>query len=594
MEDYRTLMQQGIDCLATGDLAKAQTAFKAVLASLPEYDEAMQLLGLTLFRQGSPAEAEKLMRDAIAINPQSVRARNNLACMLRDLGRLKDASAEFQQLYLLTPEDPGTCSNLAITLNDLGHAEDARRFSSEALMLAPQWGQAHRVHGLILKNLGLLDESLLSMEKALELSPDHPEFLSNLSSVHLERKEYIEAEHAAKKALELNPSLPCAHHNLGVALGRQLDFGMAIDHLEKSLLLAPSNAKAVFDLAACLCDRGEYDRPRELFERALTLDPNFSLARFGLGCLQLLLGEFSSGWANYEARKSAPQLKICTTPSLAPAWNGEDLSGKRIFLYNEQGFGDNIQFVRFIPQLLDRGAEIHLDIQPELTSLLRETNWPIELVSEVEAKYESYDFECSLLSLPKALSLTAETSPGIVPYLKADNEKVAYWNKKLGESGKPGIGLCWAGSPSHKSDHRRSIGADVFSRLCVGIDAGFVSLQKDSYEYETEEFATQGVRLSNWSNEFFNFSETAALIECLDLVITVDTAIAHLAGAMGKKVWTLIDSSPDWRWLLDRTDTHWYPSMCLYRQRTPDDWDDVIDRVADDLKRFVENPGAAQ
>lgn len=588
MEDYRTLMQQGVDALADNDLSKAQMAFRAVLQNLPEYDDALQLLGLTLFRQGKSAEAEKLMREAIGINPQSVRARNNLACMLRDLGRLEDASAEFQQLYLLTPEDPSVCSNLAIVLNDLGHTEDALRFSSEALALSPQWGQAHRVHGLVLKNLCQLDDALLSMNKALEIEPANPEFISNLSSIQLERKEYVEAELTAKRALELNSSLPCAHHNLGVALGRQFDFDLAISHLETAVSLNPGNANAFFDLAACLCDRGEYARPMELFHHALTLDPRLALARFGLGCLQLLLGDFTAGWANYEARKSAPQLKLRRAPKLAPNWNGEPIDGKRLFIYGEQGFGDSIQFVRFVPKLIEMGASVHLDVQPELISLITDTGWPIELVAETEAKYEQYDFECSLLSLPKALSLSVDDLPVTTRYLLAGNERAAYWQGKLVNLSQPRIGLCWAGNPAHKNDHRRSISTDQFSRFCIGCDAEFVSLQKDYYDHELDEFAANQVCLRNWADEFFNFSETAALIGCLDLVITVDTAIAHLAGALGKDVWILVDHAPDWRWLLNRPDSPWYPTMRIYRQDTLDDWDSVLSRVADDLAAFVE------
>jgi len=548
----------------------------------------MQLLGLTLFRQCSPTEAEKLMRNAIAINPQSIRARNNLACMLRDLGRLEDASAEFQQLYLLTPEDPNVCSNLAITLNDLGHAEDARRFSTEALVLAPQSGQAHRVHGLVLKNLGQLDEALLSLKMALELEPSNAEFISNLSSILLERKDYIEAEDMARKALELNPSLPCAHHNLGVALGRQLDFDAAIAQLETAVSLNPNNANVFFDLAACLCDRGEYRRPLELFHHAITLNPSLALARFGLGCLQLLLGDFANGWSNYEARKSAPQLKLRATPKLAPFWSSENVQGKRMFIYSEQGFGDSIQFVRFVPKLIEMGATIHLDIQPELASLVKETGWPIELMTETEARYEQYDYECSLLSLPRAFSLSVEDIPSSTPYLKTSDDRIEYWKRKLGNIGRPRIGLCWAGSPAHKNDHRRSIGTDIFGRLCIGDHAGFVILQKEYFDYELEELSRHGTQLHNWATEFFNFSETAALIECLDLVITVDTAIAHLAGALGKEVWLLVDHAPDWRWLLSRSDSPWYPTMRIYRQEIPEDWSSVITKVSDDMAAFAE------
>lgn len=584
MEDHKHLMQLGIQHLENGNLTEAAAVLETILQDHPRYDDALQLLGLTLFRQGKIEQGIQLFREALQVNPQNIRARNNLACVLRDLGRLQEASAEFQQLYLLAPEDQNICSNLAIVLNDLGHPDEALRFSTEALTLAPRWAQAHRVHGLVLKSLGELDNAKASLEKALDLEPDNPEFQSNLCSILIEQEDYEAAEKIARHALSATPDRADLHHNLGVALARQYFEWEAAGHLEQAIKIDPSNAKAYCDLAATSNDLGNLDRAMLLYREALDLDHDLPIAKFGLGILQLTKGDFSNGWQNYEARKTAREIRSRPEPLLAPRWNGEPLKDKRILLYAEQGYGDILQFVRFVPELIKQGAIVSLEVYPELTGLLGSCEWPIDFVTLTEAKHEQYDFECALLSIPRAVNLQIGDLPIASSYLKANQDKRAYWQEKFSDPQRLRIGLCWAGSSTHKNDHNRSIAADAFSRLCTGIDADFVCLQKEIYENELSDFATNGIRLLNWSDEFFNFAETAALIDCLDLVISVDTVITHLAAGLGKQTWTLLPFIPDWRWLLDRSDSPWYPSMKLFRQPVLGNWDVVLSQVADELK----------
>lgn len=585
-QDFQPLMQSGIEQLDSGNLEGAEAAFRRILEIHPQFDDAMQLLGLTLYRRGNTGDGEQLLREAICLNPQNLRARNNLACMLRDLGRLQESSEAFQQLYLINPADAKVCTNLAIVLNDLGRPAEAARFSTEALGLAPQWAHAHEVHGLVLKNQGDLDNALACLTRALDMDPANPEYASNLSSALIEREEYEEAEKAARTALALSPDRADAHHNLGVALARQYQETEAVAHLERAIALAPTNAKAHCDLAATLNDLGQLDQAMELYQTACRLSPSLPIARFGLSILQLTRGNFTDGWANYEARKTTRELHLPPRQPLAPAWSGESLQDKHLLLYAEQGYGDILQFVRFVPQLLAAGARIDLDIPPELVPLLKESGWPVEFISRVEAAYESYDYECALMSIPQVCRLQVADLPVATAYLKANPRKQTYWQQKFAGR-RPRIGLCWAGSATHKNDHNRSIAADLFSNLCRTVDAEFVSLQKDAYESELEEFAANGVELQDWSKEFFNFGETAALISCLDLVITVDTVIAHLAAGLGQNTWTLIPFVPDWRWLEYRFDSPWYPCMRLFRQPSLSDWETVIDQVGRELRDFA-------
>ncbi len=587
MNDLQTQMKTGVDALNANDLAQAATVFEEILGKHPEFDHALQLFGLTRFRQGLPAEGERLTRQAISLNPQNVHARNNLAAMLKEMGRLEESSLEFQQLYLLIPDDPQVCTNLAVVLTALGQNDEALRFSLEAITKAPQSGKAHQVHGLAQKEAGHLDAALASIQHALRLEPDNPEFLSSLSFVFIEQKAYEEAETAARAALAIEPNRAGAHHNLGIALAREYQDEEAIAHLRRAIELEPSNTKAHCDLATTLCDQGDFDQALMLYQQAEVLEPGLGIARFGTAILQLTRGDFVNGWRNYEARMHTPELHAHYPTPLFHSWQGEALQGKRIFLYCEQGFGDTLQFLRFIPRLLAMGAAIGLDAPPEMAGLIRDTGWSIEMLSRNEAEHEHFDFECALMSIPFVLHLNLKDLPGQFGYLKSNPQKQQYWLGKLGAPLKPRIGICWAGNPVHKNDHNRSIATELFSQLCTNIDSDFISLQRDPYENELADFADKGIDLKNWSEEFFNLSETAALTDTLDLVITVDTVIAHLGGGLGKKTWVLLPHVPDWRWMEHRNDSPWYPDMKLFRQPTIGDWESVITQLKSELQYFV-------
>jgi Flp pilus assembly protein TadD len=592
MNDLQIQMKTGVDALNANDLAQAAAVFQEILKSYPDFDHALQLLGLTRFRQGLATEGEQLTRQAISLNPQNVHARNNLAAMLKDMGRLEESSIEFQQLYLLIPDDSQVCTNLAVVLTALGQIDEALRYSLEAITKAPQSGKAHQVHGLAQKEAGNLDAALASIRHSLRLEPHNPEFLSSLSFVLLEQKEYEEAENAARAALDIEPNRPDAHHNLGIALAREYQDEEAIIHLRRAIELDPRNAKAHCDLATTLCDQGHFDQAMALYQQAEALEPGLGIARFGMSILQLTRGDFINGWRNYEARKHTPELHAHYPAPLFPVWQGENLAGKRLFLYCEQGFGDTLQFLRFIPLLLAMGATIGLDAPPEMTGLIKDTGWSIEVLSRNEAEHEHFDYECALMSIPFVLRLDLKDLPGEVGYLKSNPKKRQYWLEKLGGHQRPRIGICWAGNPGHKNDHNRSIATELFSQICAGIEVDFISLQRDPYENELADFADKGIDLKNWSEEFFNLSETAALTDTLDLVITVDTVIAHLAGGLGKNTWVLVPHVPDWRWMEHRDDSPWYPSMRLFRQPEIGDWETVIAQLPSELQRFVNSCSA--
>jgi hypothetical protein len=320
------------------------------------------------------------------------------------------------------------------------------------------------------------------------------------------------------------------------------------------------------------------------FQKALQIDPHYPEAHCNMSFVYLLTGNFEEGWKEYEWRR---RLKGSVQREFSqPLWDGSDIHGKTILLYAEQGFGDTIQFIRYIPFVAQKNAIVLVECQDELASVIQD----IEGVNRVFVFGEQlpeFDVHCPLLSLPLVFDTTLETIPAEVPYIKADSILVQRWKNKLKhDNSKLKIGLSWAGRPTHKRDRQRSISFDTFSPLLQINEVTFYSLQKGEAAGQAKN-PTKGMKLIDYTDEMRDFSDTAAFIENLDLIISVDTAVAHLAGALGKPVWTLLPFAPDWRWMLHREDSPWYPTMRLFRQPSPGDWGSVINNVLRNLELFI-------
>jgi tetratricopeptide (TPR) repeat protein len=338
-------------------------------------------------------------------------------------------------------------------------------------------------------------------------------------------------------------------------------------------------------------EEGEFDRAIEYFDRAIQIRPDYGEARFNRAAIELLKGNFETGWRDYEGRShQAIWRRNHSCPETMPRWDGASFSGKRLCVHSEQGLGDTLQFVRYLPLVKALGGTVILETSEPLLELLKPSAWVDEFVVQGTGKSKDADHDMCvpLLSLPGIFNTRLDTIPASVPYLNADAVKVNYWKKKLTTVDFK-VGLVWAGNPTHKKDRSRSIGLEGFRALTNIAGVRVYGLQKGDAALQAQKMADT-MEIRNFGDELNDFSDTAALIENLDLVVSVDTAVAHLAGAMGKATWVLLPFVPDWRWMLERDDSPWYPGLRLFRQPEKGNWEAVLQLLATELKAIASNP----
>jgi tetratricopeptide (TPR) repeat protein len=537
-----------------GRLPQARALYQQVLARQPNHADALHLLGVIAHQVGQNDVAVDLIGKAIAVKPDYPQAHCNLGNALRDMGRLDEAIAACRRAIALKPDLPEAHCNL-------GNAQQEK---------------------------GQLGDAVAAYRQAIALKPDYPEAHSNLGASLRENQQLDEAIAACRKAIALRPGFAAAHSNLGIALHVNQQLEEAVDAYRQAIALQPNLPEAHYNLGTALRDQGLLDEAVAAYHQAISLKPKYAEAHYNLARVLLLRGEFLPGFKALEWRWLNKDFPDPRWKFAQPQWDGSDLTNQTIVLHAEQGFGDTIQFVRYVPLVAARGATVVFGCDPALRRLLKGTSGIGRWVDFGEALHP-FDVHCPLMSLPAAFGTTLQTIPQDVPYLRAGPEAVERWRRELAGDGHPfRVGLVWAGRPTHQNDRNRSLSLANLAPLARATGVGFYSLQKG----EAGKQATNppaGMELIDRTEELNDFADTAALMANLDLVISVDTAVAHLAGAMGKPVWMLLPFVPDWRWLLGREDSPWYPTMRLFRQPTRGDWDSVIDEVARALSLRVED-----
>jgi Flp pilus assembly protein TadD len=450
--------------------------------------------------------------------------------------------------------------------------------------------QAAELHqlGVAALQQGRLDAAVDLIQRAIAMSPDYAEAYGNLGNILTAQGKIHEAIAAYQKVIAINPKLPEAHSNLGNALRENGQLTEAIAACRQAIALQPRFAKAHGNLANALKEQGKFDEAVAAYHHAISLNPNSPETHYNLSFALLAKGEFQQGWEEYEWRWKCRDFPSARQNFSQPQWDGSPLNDRTILLHTEQGFGDAIQFVRYLPLVAQRGGKIILQCQMELQRLFQTIPGNGQIITQGQT-LPAFDLHCPLLTLPRLFGTTLATIPKSIPYLHADKTESQKWQHRLASHAPMlKVGLAWAGSTRHKNDRNRSINPATLALLGNIPGIHFFSLQKENPTPKNQN-PPAGMELIDWTHELKDFADTAALIANLDLIITADTATAHLAGAIGKPVWTLLPFIPDWRWLLDRTDTPWYPSMQLFRQSTPGDWDEVITRVAGALSLFMKN-----
>lgn len=432
---------------------------------------------------------------------------------------------------------------------------------------------------LELHRAGRLAEAEAVYRKALSVDPNNAPALHLLGVVLHQNKRSAEGALFIKRAIALQPNVAAYHNNLGEAL-RELDrCEEAIASYKRALALKPAYPEAYNNMG------GEYGRLARMgdaiacLRKAISLQPNDADAHWNLSVALLLVGEWIEGWNEFEWRLRRRESLGRVYPKAL--WAGQPLVGKTLLLWSEQGFGDMIQFFRYVAEARRFGGRVIVDVQPQLVELLRSQNMADAVLPAGEA-LPAFDYHAALMSVPRIVKTTMQTVPRNVPYIRASGDRSAYWAKRLAQDAKRKIGIAWAGRPEHPNDRRRSISPDLLRPLGAVENVTFVTVQPRPAQLAPP----AGLPVLDLGIELTDFSQTAALISQLDLLISVDTSVAHLAGAMGKPTWLLLPFSPDWRWLMHRDDTPWYSGMRLFRQKRLGDWVEVIERLVLELRKF--------
>jgi tetratricopeptide (TPR) repeat protein len=608
-------------------LADAEEIYQRILATLPDHADCLHLLGLIFLQRGDHALAVEQIDRALEKNPDAAFALNNRGIALKELKRLDDALASYERAIAISPHYVAALLGKANTLKELKRFEEAlagyervlaadpscmpahanrgdvlcelKRFDEalvsceQALARCADVAEVHAIHGNALFGLKRYDAALAGYDRALALRPALAEAHYNRGNALHELRRFDEALASYDRALSLRPDYAEAHYNRGNALHLLQRFDAALASYDRALTLRPDYVEAVANRGATLHDLKRYDEALASYDRALALRPDFADAHYNEAICRLLLGDFDRGWRKHEWRWETAQLRNAKRNFAQPLWLGsQEVAGKTILLHAEQGLGDTIQFCRYAPLIAARGAHVIVEVQKPLRELMTTLGAAVQIVARGDPLPE-FDLHCPLLSLPLACATRLETIPSATPYLSARDSQTRAWRERLGEHKKPRIGLVWAGNPrkelpgANRIDGQRSIAVDQLAPLVQLEGCDFYSLQKGDDAVQALRASPLRDAIVDCTDDLHDFSDTAALIENLDLIISVDTSVAHLAGALGKPFWLLNRYNTCWRWLAEREDSPWYPTARLFRQDATRQWAPVIARVAAALQDFM-------
>jgi tetratricopeptide (TPR) repeat protein len=577
----QTHFNHGVALHRLGRTEDAALAYRAALSLDPNHVAAHLNLGNVLMDLDRIDDAIASYRAAIAVQPHAADGHSNLGLALLRQNRLSEGAACQLKALECDPQHAGAHAGLGLVCRMQGNHADAIRMCENALALKPELAEASITLGTALLELDRAEEALAVYQRAHELLPNDASIHGNIAVALIKLKRYSEAATACRMALQLRPAYASAYSNLGVAL-LQLDrTSEAIAVTERAIEIDPAFAKAYSNLSECLRDEGRIDEAFDASRTAISLPSHDPMLQFNHALALLMNGDYEAGWATYEVRRRAGVLTPRERVFPVPEWRGEALAGRTLLLHAEQGLGDTLQFVRFVRELVQPGVSIVLECQRPLVDLLQSIG-SLQIVPQ-GASLPHFDVHLPLMSLPHVLGTRLQSIPADVPYLTADAVRIAGWKARLGQTGDLNVGVVWSGNPEHKWDRRRTMAAsNVLPALAVP-GVRLFSLQKDPRPEDRGTLRALADCITDLAPELTDFTETAAAIEALDLVIAVDTSVAHLAGALGRPVWLMTPYALDWRWLRDREDSPWYPTMRLFRQSVPKVWDDVLARIRSEL-----------
>jgi tetratricopeptide (TPR) repeat protein len=530
-----------------------------------------------LFQLGRLEEALSGYDAALRLCRTDAKVFHNRGLVLRALGRTSDAIASLDEALKLDPSDPETLRAGGLILRDAGRLEQAVAFFDEALRLRPDFRECLIDRANLLQKLGRFEAAVTAYTDALERFPNDPDLLNNRGGALRELGELDAALESYEAALAVRPAFPQALFNRGTILLKKAPPDAALAAYEAALALRPNYCDAHVGRGVALKELCRFDEADEAFDAALAQEPDSAHAKNNKGALQLLRGDFAAGLEGYEYRWQATGVHKRTLNFPIPEWQYPGRTGERVLVYDEQGFGDTFQFSRYLPLMADAGVEVTFFCRSALVHLMLGIDPRVQVIDHFGPE-TVLDSQIALSSLPRAFGTRLETIPAPQSYLAAEPEHVARWRNRLGAYGFK-IGLCWQGNPNPCADLNRSIPLGAFSPLAALQGVRLISLQRPDVAAAASA-ALPGVEVEpDLDAEGDAFADTAAVMQNVDLIVTCDTSIAHLAGALGRPVLVLLKRVPDWRWLLDRADSPWYPTMRLFRQQERGNWAEVVARV---------------
>jgi tetratricopeptide (TPR) repeat protein len=572
-----------------GRRLEAQTCCEQALAIDPDHADTLHLMGLVSLDAGQYDHAIAWLSRAISQHPEPAYLAS-LGSALQRQGRLQDALKAYDKAVQLKPDDSSLWRDLGNLLFDLNRIDEALLSFQHVLTLDPgHWDAAYRC-GYLLNQLGRPQEALGYLDIGHRLQPRKAVMLEMRAIALHSLKRYQEALAENQRAYALNAANPETCNNAGAALqflGRDAE---ALPWFDRALKLRPNFIMAWMNRASSLQQMHRFEEAMAAYQRVTTMDPGNADAAWNLSLIDMLHGNFEAGWTGREARWNKADPGVYPTFS-QPRWFGEDIAGKTILICADEGLGDTIQFARYVPMVAARGARVILVVdRPALTLLSGLPGIAECLLLSPDMTLPSFDQHCPMSGLPLAFATRLETIPAEIAYLPAPSaDRTDAWEQRLrgreGSRRKLRVGLVWSGNPAHSNDHNRSVPLTLFSRI-LDLDATFVSLQKEPRPDDRQTLAAHA-EVVDLTADLADFSDTAALVCCLDLVVSVDTSVAHLAAALGRSTWILLPYDPDYRWLLNRDDSPWYPTARLFRQTARREYAEVLEQVRTALQTLI-------
>jgi tetratricopeptide (TPR) repeat protein len=586
MRSIEARLSEALVARGAGDNLRARELCEEVLLSNPRQADALHILGLLAELSGDLPRARAFIEKSLSIVPNSALAHFNLANICDSQGDLAGAVLGYEAAVAIAPDFAEAYSNLGNVYGKSGRREDALRSYAAAIRAKPDFAVVYCNLGALQIDLERYDDAISTLLAALRLAPDIPDAHANLGQAYRRMGRFREAIASSCRALELRPGDRDACLNISAAAVQIDELAIALEASRRALEIDAASAETQYNRGWLCQATGRYAEAIPAYEAAIAARPDYAQAHVNMAFALLGSGDFARGWDEFiwswrlpEKRAQYPYLDRATL------WTGEAFPDRQLLITREQGFGDAIQMARYLPAVKARGGRVVLEAAPALVPLFEGLSGvdELRLVRDVTVHGGDVDLFIPLCGLPRVFGTNLSSIPAPIPYLRAPNERVARWHPRFERSTGLRVGIAWAGNPNHADDHRRSCRLEDFAALGELDGIAWFGLQKGR---EEQRRSCGSLTLDPLGAEIADFADTAAILTHLDLMIAIDSAVVHLAGALGKPVWTLLPFAPDWRWMRERGDSPWYPTMRLFRQPCAGDWASVFAEVARELRAF--------